>query len=82
MKPSQIKAILFERRLNVSQMAREIHDEYDPSVEFDSLRVMLGDTLFGRRHFPRIARLIERRYGIRVERPTHLLPTRRLKKAA
>lgn len=82
MKPSQIKAILFERRLSVSQMAREIHNDYDPSVEFDSLRVMLGDTLFGRRYFPRIARFIERHYGIRVERPVHLSPTRHFKKAA
>ncbi len=76
MKPSEVKAYLFERKTNVSQMAREIHDEYDATVDYDSLRVMLGDTLFGRRYFPRLAELVRRRYEINVERPFHLQPTR------
>jgi hypothetical protein len=63
-------------------MARESHRAYNAAIDFDSFRIMLGDTLFGRRYFPRIARLIEERYGIRVDRPEHLKPTRKLRKAA
>lgn len=82
MKPAEVKAYLFERRMNVSQMARDIHAEYDPTVDYDSLRVMLGDLLFGRRYFPRLAQLVKRRYRITIERPAHLQPTRQLKRAA
>ncbi len=83
MKPFQVKAFLFRNRLNVSQMARELHEIYNPQMSFASLRVMLGDTLFGRRYFPRLAHLIESHYGIHIDRPASNRPTRtEFKKAA
>jgi hypothetical protein len=68
MKPAQIKAKLFERNLNVSKMARELATEY-PEAEFEALRVMIGDTLFGRRYYLRLAKLIKKKYGIEADRP-------------
>jgi hypothetical protein len=67
MKPAQVKAFLFERRLTVSMMAREMSADYP--IAFDSLRVMIGDVLFGRRYFPRLASLLNERYGLGIERP-------------
>jgi len=67
MKPSQVKAFLFERRLSVSTMAREMAADYP--IAFDSLRVMIGDVLFGRRYFPRLAAMLNEKYGLEIERP-------------
>jgi|GEM_PF-3423879 len=67
MKPAQVKAFLFERRLSVSTMAREMAADYP--IAFDSLRVMIGDVLFGRRYFPRLALMLNERYGLGLERP-------------
>ena len=67
MKPAQVKAFLFERRLSVSTMAREMAADYP--IAFDSLRVMIGDVLFGRRYFPRLAAMLNERYGLGLERP-------------
>lgn len=67
MKPAQVKAFLFERRLSVSTMAREMAADYP--ISFDSLRVMIGDVLFGRRYFPRLAAMLNERYGLELERP-------------
>ena len=67
MKPAQVKAFLFERRLTVSTMAREMAADYP--IGFDSLRVMIGDVLFGRRYFPRLAAMLNERYGLGIERP-------------
>jgi hypothetical protein len=67
MKPSQVKAILFERSLSVSAIARELAVDYP--IAFDSLRVMIGDVLFGRRYFPRLAAMLNERYGFEIERP-------------
>lgn len=67
MKPAQVKAFLFERRLTVSTMARDMAEDYP--IGFDSLRVMIGDVLFGRRYFPRLAGLLNERYGLGIERP-------------
>lgn len=41
----------------------------DYPIGFDSLRVMIGDVLFGRRYFPRLAGLLNERYGLGIERP-------------
>lgn len=67
MKPSQVKAFLFERRLTVSKMARDMAADYP--IAFDSLRVMIGDVLFGRRYFPRLAAMLNERYGLDIARP-------------
>ncbi len=67
MKPAQVKAFLFERRLSVSTMAREMAPDYP--IAFNSLRVMIGDVLFGRRYFPRLAGMLNERYGLELERP-------------
>lgn len=67
MKPAQVKAFLFEKRLTVSKMARDMAADYP--IAFDSLRVMIGDVLFGRRYFPRLAAMINERYGLEITRP-------------
>lgn len=67
MKPAQVKAFLFERGLSVSTIAREMSADYP--IAFDSLRVMIGDVLFGRRYFPRLAAMLNEKYGLEIERP-------------
>lgn len=37
-------------------------------ISFDSLRVMIGDVLFGRRYFPRLAKLLNEKYDLGIER--------------
>lgn len=67
MKAAQVKAFLFEKRLSVAQMARELRDDYP--IAHDSLRIMIGDVLYGRRFFPRLAAMINERYGLDIQRP-------------
>jgi hypothetical protein len=67
MKPAQVKAFLYENKTTVSAMAREMAADYP--IGFDSLRVMIGDVLFGRRYFPRLAAMLNERYGFEISRP-------------
>lgn len=67
MKPAQVRAFLFEKRLSISQIARELAPDYP--IAHDSLRVMVSDVLNGRRYFPRLTAMINERYGLDIQRP-------------
>jgi hypothetical protein len=65
MKPAQVKAWLFENKTSAAKMARELLEDYP--IGYDSLRVMVGDVLFARRAYPRLAAMIKETYGLEVE---------------
>lgn len=80
MKPAQVKAWLFENKTSVAQMARELLPDYP--ISYDSLRIMIGDVLFDRRAYPKLAAILKEKYGLEIDRPTQRdQPTRPLTKA-
>lgn len=78
MQTKQIKKILIDRDLTLSQIARQI--DY-PASEL-SIRQMLSDLLYERRWYPRLADAVESQFGIHFTRPAHFEPKVRLKNAA
>lgn len=47
-------------------MAKDLHPDYP--IALDSLKVMIGDVLFERRYFPRLAAMLNERYGLGIVR--------------
>lgn len=62
-----VKILLIEKGLNISDMARELEPETGAS--FKSLQTMIADLLYGRRWFPSLADLISQKYGINIPQP-------------
>lgn len=72
MTPKEVKIYLIENGLNISDMARQLEPSSDAT--FESLRTMLSDLLYGRRYFPTLAKQVDKKFGIRIERPKHYMP--------
>lgn len=75
MSVKQIKIQLIEKGLSIAEIARDF--SHDSNATIRSLETMIADTLYGRRYFPAIAEKLNRKYGIKVERPLHLQPIRK-----
>lgn len=81
MTAKEIKILLITKGLSVAEMAREL--EKDSNATAKSLEVMIHDTLYGKRFIPSIASKINKKFGIKIERPAHLQTIRhQLKNAA
>jgi hypothetical protein len=81
MKPVDVKIMLLRKGLNFADMARQLQPEF--GIKPRSLEVMLGDLFYERRWYPRLAQKVHSKFGIKLERPKHLLPIRdQLRQAA
>jgi hypothetical protein len=67
MNPLQVKTFLWKRGLTISQIARDLELEYEAT--FDSLRIMLTDLFYHGKYNAKLAKLVEARYGLKIERP-------------
>ena len=70
----EVKKLLLEKGLNISDMARKLAEENNGN--FDSMRTMLTDLLYGRRYFPSLAVQVEEMFGITISRAPHQLSVR------
>lgn len=69
MNPLEIKIFLFKQGLSITTIAKELSSEYGATV--DSLRTMLTEMFYHGRYNERLARLVNKRYGISIKRPRH-----------
>ncbi len=70
------KKILIDKELTVAEIARQIAPESGASEA--SLRVMLTNMINGRDFYPTLAKQVNEKFGLNLERPQYLktLPTR------
>lgn len=66
MTAKEVKKLLINKGLNISDMARELAENSDAT--FDSLRVMLTDLLYGRRYYPTLAEQVREKWQIDIPR--------------
>lgn len=64
----EVKIHLLKNDLTVTGIARDIAPEYGATVE--SLRTMLKNLFYYGRYNSRLAALVHRRYGIKIDKPT------------
>lgn len=77
----EIKIKLIQKGLTIAELAREFAHISDANLR--SLETMIADTLYGRRYYPNIAKLLEDRLDIKIVRPEHTKPIReQIKKVA
>ncbi|MEO8649167.1 MAG: hypothetical protein ABI539_08380 [Acidobacteriota bacterium] len=63
----QVKTLLWKKGLTISDIARSLELEYEAT--FDSLRTMLTNLFYHGQYNPKLAALVEEKYGIKIERP-------------
>lgn len=64
----QIKTFLWKRGLTITEIARAIEPEYDATL--DSIRMMLTNLFYHGKWNGDLAELVQRKYGITVDRPS------------
>ncbi len=79
----EVKKLLLDKGLNVSEMSRTLIDEnLVSSKNFDSVRRMLTALLYGREFYPSLARTVKSRFKITITRKAHLKSVREAVKQA
>lgn len=76
MKPIEIKIFLLKNQLTLSEIARQIMDDFPDATE-ESVRTMLTQTVNQKTWYPKIERVVNQRFGnigLRLVRPVHLQP--------
>lgn len=64
----QVKTFLWKNGLTVTQIARELEMEYDAT--FESLRTMLTAMFYFGKFNQKLADLVDRKYGLKVDKPS------------
>jgi len=64
----EVKIHLLKNGLTVTGIARELEDEY--GATFESLRTMLKDLFYYGKHNAKLASLVRKKYGIKIDQPT------------
>jgi hypothetical protein len=67
MNPFQIKVFLLENELTIASMAREICRNTD--TKQTSMQTMISDMIYGRRFYPALAKKLQKKFGLSIERP-------------
>ena len=65
MNGKQIKKLLLDKDLTVAGMARQLATA---KLSEESARQMISQMIHGRRFYPALAKRVERRFGVRLER--------------
>jgi hypothetical protein len=65
MNAKQVKIFLINKQLTVADMARQLRTATQSD---EALRIMLSQMIHGRRFYPTLAKRVEKRYGLRLER--------------
>lgn len=64
----KVKNFLWKNGFTITEMARQLEGEYDAT--FDSLRTMLTQMLYHDKYNRELAKLVESRFGLKIEKPT------------
>lgn len=77
----EVKIHLLKNGLTITGMARVLELEYDAT--FESLRTMLKDLFYYDKYNAKLARLVDEKWGIKIDRPSRPQTVREaLQKAA
>lgn len=66
MNPFEVKVYMLEKGLKIALMARELCKGTE--VKESSMQTMIADLIYGRRFYPILAKKLNDKYGIQVER--------------
>lgn len=64
----EIKIFLLEKGLTITEIARVLSKDYDATV--DSIRTMLTDLFYHGKWNEKLAKLVHKKYAIKVDKPT------------
>jgi hypothetical protein len=62
----EVKIHLFKNGLTITGIAKDLEPEYEATV--DSLRTMLTDLFYHGKYNAKLARLVEKKYGIKIDK--------------
>ncbi len=68
MNPFEVKVFMMANGLTIASIAREFCAS-ESDVKFTSMQTMISDLIHGRKWFPAYARKLDKRYGIKLQRP-------------
>ena len=79
MNPFEVKVFMMENGLSQSSIAEDLADE---NRKKSSLTVMIHDLIHGRRFYPGLAKELQKKYGIKIDRPKQVESAREIVKQA
>ncbi len=77
----EVKVLLMRKGLTIAAMSRELCRNSE--TKETSMQTMISDMIYGRRFYPALAKKINKKYGLKFERPAQFEPARKvIQKAA
>lgn len=67
MNPFEVKVFLLKNGLTIAAMSRELCRNSD--TKETSMATMISDMIYGRRFYPKLARKLDKKFGLKLERP-------------
>lgn len=81
MNPFEVKVFLMKNGLTIASISRELCRNNDTKPA--SMATMISDMIYGRRFYPKLAKKIDKKFGLKFERPAQFEPARKvIQKAA
>lgn len=71
----QIKVFMLENGLTITSMAEDLADE---KRKKSSLQVMISDLIYGRRFYPGLAKELNEKFGLVINRPAQFESARKI----
>ncbi len=68
MNPFEVKVFMLANGLTVASIARDFCAS-EPDVKFTSMQTMISDLIHGRKWFPAYAKKLDKKYGIKLQKP-------------
>lgn len=63
----EVKVLLLRKGLTIAAMAREICRNTE--TKETSMQTMISDMIYGRRFYPALAKKLDKKFGLKFERP-------------
>ncbi|MGI8556495.1 MAG: hypothetical protein ACR2LT_09100 [Pyrinomonadaceae bacterium] len=67
MNPFEVKVFLMKNGLTIASISRELCRDSDTKPA--SMATMISDMIYGRRFYPKLARKLDKKFGLKFERP-------------
>ncbi len=67
MNPFEVKVHLLRKGLTIASMSRELCRNND--TKETSMATMISDMIYGRRFYPALAKKLDKKFGLKFERP-------------
>lgn len=71
----EVKVYMLKKGLTITLIAEDLADENRKKT---SLMVMISDMIYGRRFYPALAKELQKKFGIKIERPAQIKSAREI----